>query len=137
MRHAPSPAGTRTPGSGRASASARPSEEAPPMNPTQVTERSSGARRRHAGAVVIVGTTMAAPRLAATIRRTSSGFIAVPAGATSAGLQPDEDRGRPAARPAQTVVLGNEVNVVRALEPGMGDPEGVEQGLAVPGQRIA
>ena len=35
------------------------------MKPTQVTERSPGAMRRQAGAAVIVGTTMASPRLSA------------------------------------------------------------------------
>ena len=44
------------------------------MNPTHVTDRSFGAMLRHAGAVVMVGTTMASPRSAAMARRTSSGF---------------------------------------------------------------
>ena len=44
------------------------------MKPTQVTDRSLGAMLRQAGAVVMVGTTMASPRSAAIMRRTSSGF---------------------------------------------------------------
>ncbi len=36
--------------------------EAPPMKPTQPTERSSGAILRQAGPVVMVGTQMAVPR---------------------------------------------------------------------------
>src|SRR5262245_48194274 len=96
------------------------------MKPTQPMERSSGAMVRQAGAVVMVGTQMASPRAAAIARRTSSGFMAM-----SDGLNSDQDRRRAAALPAQPVVLGNQVDVVRALDAGMGDAEGVEQWLAV------
>ena len=47
------------------------------MKPTQPIERSSGARERQAGEVVIVGTQIASPRAAAIARRISSGFIAI------------------------------------------------------------
>ena len=49
------------------------------MKPTQVTDRSSGARLRQAGAVVMVGTTMASPRSAAITRRASSGLSIISA----------------------------------------------------------
>jgi hypothetical protein len=58
----PSPSKTTTRRSGRARARPSPSDEAPPMKPTQPTDRSSGAMLRHAGDVVIVGTQMASPR---------------------------------------------------------------------------
>src|SRR6185503_8443931 len=108
MSSEPSPSNTITRRSGRASARPRPSDEAPPMKPTQPTDRSSGASSRHAGDVVIVGTQMALPRAAWMIFRTSSGFIAM-----SDGLQPDQHGGGTAALPAQAVVLGDEMDVVR------------------------
>ena len=60
------------------------------MKPTQVTERSSGAMVRQAGAVVMVGTQIASPRWAAITRSTSSGFIAI-----------SWSPGRPARRPGR------------------------------------
>src|SRR5206468_611293 len=51
MRSEPSPSKTITRRSGRASASPSPSDEAPPMKPTHVTEGSSGARVGHAEGV--------------------------------------------------------------------------------------
>jgi len=47
------------------------------MKPTQPIERSSGARVRQAGEVVIVGTQIALPRAAAIARRMSSGLMAI------------------------------------------------------------
>ena len=77
IKSEPSPSKTITRRLGIASASPRPSDEAPPMKPTQPIERSSGARERQAGEVVIVGTQIASPRAAAIARRISSGFIAI------------------------------------------------------------
>src|SRR5687768_2399667 len=103
----PSPSNTITRRSGRASARPRPSDEAPPMKPTQPTDRSSGASSRQAGDVVMVGTQIALPRPPWITFRTSSGFIAM-----SDGLQPDQHGGGATPLPAQAVVLGDQVDVV-------------------------
>jgi len=62
---------------GIASASPSPSDEAPPMKPTQPIDRSSGAMVRQAGEVVMVGTQIALPRAPAIARSTSSGLMAI------------------------------------------------------------
>src|SRR5712691_3005049 len=53
------------------------------------------------------------------------------------GLQADEHRRRPPPLLRQAVVLGNQFEVVRALQPRVGDGEGVEQRLAVADHRVA
>ena len=60
----PSPSKTSIPALGTGQGQPAPIAEAPPMNPMQPTERSSGAISRHAGEVVMVGTQMALPRAA-------------------------------------------------------------------------
>src|SRR3989304_5076629 len=122
----PSPSKTSTRRSGHASARPRPSDDAPPMNPMHVTERSLLVSARHAGIVVMVGTQIAVPRLSAMIRNASSGVIAM-----SARLHPHQNGGGAASLPAQAEVLRNEVHVVRALDPDMRHPEGIQQRLTV------
>src|SRR5581483_5117776 len=117
----PSPSNTSTRRSGRASARPSPSDDAPPMKPTQATDRLSGAIVRQAGAVVMVGTQMALPAAAAMARSASSGLIA-----TSDRLQAHQHRRRPAPLAAQAEVPGDQGEVLGPLQPGVGDPEGIQ-----------
>ena len=123
-------------GPGRARARPSPMEEAPPMKPTQPTERSSGAMVRHAGEEVMVPTQMASPCAAAITWSTSSGFIGWSCASESrapwrlARGQADEQRRGAAPRPAHAVVLGDELHVVRPLEARVRHAEHVEQRLA-------
>src|SRR5207247_2512100 len=80
MQREPSPSRTITRRSGQPRARPSPSVDAPPMKPTQETERSSGAMSRQPGAVVMVWMQMALPRAAAMTRSTSSGFMGSPSG---------------------------------------------------------
>src|SRR5262249_59912357 len=98
MQSEQSPSNTITRRSGHPSARPRPSVDAPPMKPTQETDRSSGAIVRHAGAVVMVGMQIAVPRAAAIILSTSSGFIDV--SMALARGEPDEQGGGATALPA-------------------------------------
>src|SRR5262245_42233180 len=131
MSSEPSPSKTITRRSGRARARPSPMDEAPPMKPVQVTERSPGARARQAGAGVMVGTQMASPRAAMMIFSTSSGFMAM-----SARLQADQHGGGAPPLAAQAVVLGNEVDVVGSLHERMRHAKGVEKGFAVANHRV-
>src|SRR5215510_14574242 len=132
IRSEPSPSNTITRRSGRASARPAPIADAPPMKPTQPTERSSAAMSRHAGDVVMVGMQMALPRAAWIAFSASSGLMAM-----SDRLEPDQHRRRTLALAAQPVVLGNEVHVVGALQRRVGHAEGVEQRLGEADHRVA
>src|SRR5262245_37071328 len=136
MQSEPSPSNTITRRSGHPSARPSPRVDAPPMNPTQETERSSGAMARQAGAVVIVGMQIAVPRAAAMTRSTSSGFMGVsngslPGSLDSARGKTDEDSGRASPLPAQAVVVGNVLDVVRPLQARVRHTEEIEERLGV------
>src|SRR5262245_24700728 len=116
--------------------SARRSASPTPRWPTNI--RSSGGSWKTPPIPPLGGVARAKPALGRALDETDARADppVAPTG-TLAGFQADEEGRRPAPLPGEPVVLGDQVDVVRPLEPRVGYREGVEERLAEPDHGVA